>query len=471
MRSLPRGTTPGSTLSRILALSALLTGCPGAKAARPAPPFPSWLDWPAPAADVERWVARKDVSRLRRHGWYLWAGVNTPGPDGRPRWLSWPTLAQAFAPTAGSAREPPPLAPVAAVKAATTLEGMPYYVIPERVRALYRIPEDTEVLPDGEVFQSSGHILLASVAYNDDAFAALRAQGLHRSAELARRRSRGDRELGGLPRTSIVLKHMYWPVRRDGPSALPVWDDAPPPRTPVYAGYETWKRAVAVDAQGRHPVGRRRRVSLLHDVFREDGAPFGPVTWEAEVVPLESFYRRSLSLADLRALAPRDRALLDAAAWWAYGRVFEPGDWLVSVAMHITTRERPGWTFQSLWWHDRPDRGPYAADRPDLPVAAAPGPWRHYLMTSTCGIQAELVPGQPARWPVAYNPFIELALGHPIDTSCIACHARAGWPAGSGGASYDDGPGRLDARPSGDPYFEGLLRTDYQWAIPDRATP
>ncbi len=142
--------------------------------------------------------------------------------------------------------------------------------------------------------------------------------------------------------------------------------------------------------------------------------------------------------------------------------------------MHAMTKEQPDWTFQSAWWHDKPNAGPYAADRPNISPSKAPGPWRHYLLTSTYGITQPPLPSN--KLPVAYNPYIELAADHPIATNCLNCHSRAAWPNAS--SSYEatpapgaTAPGALDVISETNKIFDGLITTDRMWAISDRAKP
>ncbi len=200
--------------------------------------------------------------------------------------------------------------------------------------------------------------------------------------------------------------------------------------------------------------------------------PIGPLTYHnAQVVPTSDFY--SFAFPDLETMHPCDRAILDASAYWAYGRAFAKNDSLVLIAMHVLTKEQPDWTFQSVWWHDRPNQGQYAANRPTIPADKAPGPWKHYLLTATYGITQPPLPSNLL--PVAYNPYIELAADHPIATNCLNCHHRAAWPNEQGGpppqASYEaaGGPSALNVFQPNNPIFNGLLTTDSMWAIADRA--
>ena len=107
-------------------------------------------------------------------------------------------------------------------------------------------------------------------------------------------------------------------------------------------------------------------------------------------------------------------------------------------------------------------------------------------MVTTYG--EEQVPGNPnawppgtanqaGKWPVAYNPYIELAATHPIATNCINCHHRAAWPPRSAApgrhSSYLAGganaPDTQDTFTRTHPVFNGLLELDSMWAVSDRA--
>ncbi|MFY0579999.1 hypothetical protein ACN28S_42275 [Cystobacter fuscus] len=70
---------------------------PGVAPVAKAQPFPPKFDYPLSAETLDHAVAMRDDARLRRHGWYLFAGLNTPAADGLPIWRSWPTSTPAYA--------------------------------------------------------------------------------------------------------------------------------------------------------------------------------------------------------------------------------------------------------------------------------------------------------------------------------------------------------------------------------------
>ena len=431
------------------------------------PPFPKGFDWPANPSVLNAAIQRRDWATLRKHGWWLWAGLNTTTAGGNPLWWSWPTASQAFPPSAETLR---------AVNAANTpinLHG-PWYPVPKVVNGTCQTGT-TSGLPDGYRFQSNGDIMIVDVVYNKDVFEWIGKDNVNQASALDARWKNGDKNIKPFPSNSIVLKHMYWPAKDDGYTPLPVWDPAYYPSQPAYVGYEFWKRAVAIDPTGLPvPPNKSVPVEYLFHILRSETirAPLPTVKTNAKVVSINAFYHHRVTGEELKAMSANDLAIVNAAACWLYDRPFQANDYLVSIAMHINTREIDTWTLQSLWWHDKPNAGPSAENRPDIPQTKVRGPWRHYLMTIEYGIEAK-----PGVLPVAYNPYIELAAGHPIQTNCRNCHTRAAWPRGFNPprppptASYlaPNGPDALANLKPTDKIFNGLMRMDFQWSASNRA--
>ncbi|WP_163994971.1 hypothetical protein [Pyxidicoccus caerfyrddinensis] len=460
-----------------------------------APPIPPGFDYPLSAQVLEQAVATRNEKFIRQHGWNLFAGINSPAKEGLSLWRSWHTSTEAYAP-------PPQATPQDASphRARSLIQANkdnvpvflpgPQYPVPKDVCTKYGLsgcpgsPGSLYQLADGLTFQNNGDIMIAGVIYNEDAFTWLRGNNgtgnppFYKGSVLTGLMPpKGQtKEVFPFPIHSVVLKHMYWPVPGDACGALPVWDNPTPPTPSTYMGYENnttaWTRAVAVATPGCPvPPGGTTEVSFLYGVLDANGAPLAPIQFkDAKVVPLTDFFHQTFSKEALDALSPQDRAILDASAWWAYGREFQAGDAVVSIATHILTKEMPKWTMQTFWWHDDADSGPYASDRPSIPQV--PPTWRNYLMVSEYGIPYL---GAPSQLPAHFNPYIEL-VSHPVETNCRNCHQRAAWPRGGLGmspsAQYQlsaGDPGLLTLLKPTDPIFQSLLLLDFQWALSDRA--
>jgi hypothetical protein len=286
-------------------------------------------------------------------------------------------------------------------------------------------------------------------------------------------------------------------------------------------GKEKWSRGIAVTTDPNNKQGPEEVSFLVQDVFKPGSTTklWGPNTYKKpDVHTIDEFYHFTYSKKELEALDPCDRAILDQSSYWTFGREFRAGDYLALIAMHIMTKEQPTWTFQTVWWSDKPEDSTesdsegskgsvfdnrFAGQRPDIPKREAPTTWKNYLMANTYGI-LQLPTQEPKKlnipfvyptdltnrsrkWPVIYNPYIEL-VSHPLATNCMNCHMRAAWPPDKNlgnpvvkdfdrAASYLVGskissqklPDSLDALDYSATIFDGLLMTDSAWAITDRA--
>ena len=192
----------------------------------------------------------------------------------------------------------------------------------------------------------------------------------------------------------------------------------------------------------------------------------------ATVYGLDDFYFHKVTKAYWANFNDKDKAIIMTSSYWANNQPFKVGDYLVTVAMHVNTKELPSWTLQSVWWADDEEinkaDNPYGKNRPVLPNAQ--GPWQHYLMTDSYAVP----PNNKGEMDIAVNPYIE-GVTHPVATSCRNCHVRAGWPTApdhnAGPASYQnpDCPELLAYITQETACLKTLSHSDYLWIIPDRA--
>ncbi len=154
-----------------------------------------------------------------------------------------------------------------------------------------------------------------------------------------------------------------------------------------------------------------------------------------------------------------DQQAVDAAK--AAGiQQLDVGDYMVLVATHITTKEIDDWVWGTVWWHDRPDVGAYAMDRP----ASVKGVWRNYLMSASYDLETPTATDGKAH--ITYNPYLEARFPNGQVSNCMNCHNRASWPEPFFLPVFRGKPAANDPA-----YKAGQLRTDFLWSIPDRAQP
>ncbi len=431
-------------------------------------PIPPGYDWPADPATLERAVRDRDLAAVRQHGWKLWAGINQPisDSDQLPVWWTWSTTTQLFetdqvgARILAARRKPQPAQAAASAQPCTPdiCLPSPKYPVPPETITRFKLTDGQ--IRDGRHFQNNGDIMVATESYSLQAAAAIERLAYNQAATYNGLLAKGLTMLPDLPPEHVVTKHMYWPVKAGTLTPLPLYDGVPEARWHVYNGYETWERFVAVDPGGGNE-GETVELQFLFGVQRADGSPLPTRTVKATTVSMERFYHQKVDQSLWDQLNNDDRAMLDAASRWTSGKPFEIDDYVVAVAMHINTKELPSWALQSVWWHDQPDVGPHATDRPSLPDAK--GPWRHYLLTT-----AYAIPTDKGDLPMSFNPYIELAASHPVPTNCRNCHLRAAWPKARAWYLQDGGPGPLADILPNDPVFAGALLLDFQWVFSDR---
>lgn len=454
-------------------------------------PIPPGYGYMTQNKELQQAVDSGNRAFVRAHAWRLWAGIMQQAKSVEaPVWYTWPNTTAAFvggaSPKAGcdspAADQDTHLQSMLAHNAANTIEDnidLPVYDIPAEVIAEYPSAvywhKSRCNIRDGKHFQFNRDILIPTESLSQEAFDWIRPSAASENPELYKQSTldhlHDEQHVLDAPQRYVVTKHMYWPVKADGLSAIPVWHDDFDSSYEKYAGYELWKTLVAVDPSGEK-VGETAEVQFLWGNYidlSKVAVKILPTTAEAKVHGLQDFYYYKVTDDDWSNYDDADKAILSAASYWAYNKSFEPGDYLVTVAMHINTKEIPSWALQSVWWTDLVTSAD-AGDRPDMPDAK--GPWWHYDLVDSYGIPT----AEGGDLPVAMNPYIELAI-HPVATNCQTCHMRAGWPRSpfgspvAGKSSYQnpDCPSLVAHLTPESKCLEKILRTDMQWIIPDRA--
>jgi hypothetical protein len=402
--------------------------------------IPPQYDFPASAAVLDQYRTSADVSGERRHAWQLFAGITSPNADGRPIWESWYTRLYTF--RADEAAPPPTNRAASLVTLRQAMLG----------------PGDKLVAPRSPN--------LSDILFNRAAYDHIRRNRLYLKSTLERLNASfppgtpvWKRSIPDFPREAVVLKVVYWPVMRDRMTPMPIWDFNPvnrySPETPLPANpQQSWSRVVAIDPRPA-AIPPDTSTDILFD---------GKLRTGAHVVPLSSFYAVRLDAALVAQMRQNVYFMRSVAMVFGEGRTIQPGDYIVVAAIHITTKETPGWVWASAWWHDQPNDGPLAVGRPNNVT----GVWRNYLLATTYDAYLPLESdGSPN---ITYNPWMEAVDQGGIQSNCAACHARATFP---GVASDPATRGINDPFynkaifPNGqDPAFDGTrLMLDALWSI------
>ena len=386
----------------------------------------------ANADTLEALRARGDITGQRRHAWTLISYVTHPATDTRiaqPAFETWHGEGEIFSTGASGRRG---------------IRGF--------FRASTKVSTSDSQMADVPV--------LTYTLYNDAAYGHILRNHLNETAELNRLRKTGildtriagDRSVPPFPANAMVLKTVWWPVAKNGLTALPVWD--PARNAPRRSGnpYSSWQRVVAVDPSGQVAADTTAATDFAGNSFPR-----------ARRIGLGAFYHVGVDarMAQSMMRDPETRK----AVLIALGRPLQAGDYLALVSANLAAREIPDWIWATFWWHDQPGQGPFAAGRP----ATLEPVWENYLMQTAFDAEKPIANGGPH---ITFNPWLEGRFpdgghGNGMTSNCMACHQRASYPP-LAFLPVTRGAPDLQNDPALAP---GRLRTSLLWSLAMHAKP
>jgi hypothetical protein len=377
----------------------------------------------AGGSGLEALRASGDLGQQRAHVWNLLAVLSGNGAsDGQAGFESWYGEDQVFGADAGLS-------------------------LSQGIRGFSRLSSTSSAS------STAGAPVLTYTLYNAAAYAHIRANRLNVRTGLEGLRLAKNASVPEFPAAAMVLKTAWWPVAADRVTALPVWDPEANPARRAGNPYTTWQRAVAVDPQSKGDVGGLLPLEFAGRSF--DAAHRVGINAFHHVVVSREMARRLMRDSDAKKLS-----------FIALGRPLQEGDYLVLVGANLASREISDWVWAAFWWHDQSAQGEFAAGRPE----SLRGVWRNYLM------QTAFDPVMPQRSDgsahICFNPWLEARFpdageGGGTQSNCMACHARASFPASSFLPVT-----RGAALPDRDPaYASNRLRTSLLWSLTLHAGP
>jgi hypothetical protein len=330
--------------------------------------IPRGYDFPADENRLLAYLDHNDVHAMRRHAWRVFEGLTTKSALGHgiPKWQTWYDVDDAF-----------PSGHAGGVSRTMKLRDLE---VPEELKDIQRPlpagPVAAPPAPDNALATLLGQLIL----YNREAYCQIRACGLYLKKHLDELKAQG--RTIDFPRTAIALKTSWVYVSQTGCTPIPVWN------------FRRLASGLVINFQGRWPDPP---VSVCPEAGPSD--PFSKL-YSVPILPEE--------LAQVRNVAGFDKA--------------NAGDYAVLVGFHFATRELQNWVWATFWWHNLPDDGPWADDRPKT----LKGVWRNYLMSVSYDMdRPREADGKPH---IAYNPYLEGQFPDGVTSNCMTCHRRATWP-------------------------------------------
>ena len=390
--------------------------------------------YPSPYARIQGWINTDDSTAIRAHAWDIWQSITARTLLGQPTWQTWYSGHELFEANSDSTRakaravhglvqfEMRPLPPGHRSPMARTASGIPFD-LNERTFAFNRFTRSTAQFIWNKQL-NNGNVLRDTLMKMTASGTPISQQEVLTSAD-------------STDAASFVLKAVFQFISGTEVTAVPVWagNDTAVTYDTLNPVPSRWRHAVAVDPTGRHTPG-----DSVTMVVNNEAAV------KLLVVPLSAFYYVKITKADsvnFSTFGPINGDFIgvanDTSAQAVY-MAMRPGNIGLLMAMHVTGKEVPNWTWQSYWWGLNPHDPEYGADRP----ATIPAPWNHYNMTVAYSMTHP--DGTPR---IAFNPYLETSLegnvpngpGNPKDSTywtgvtsnCMSCHRRAaiGWGGGN----------------------------------------
>ena len=404
------------------AISILMLAAGPAAAQQNYEPVPPGFDFPADEAMLLRFRDTQNVPEMRRHAWYVFAGLTQRARNGEAIWETWFPSPVTFS----SVPQPPgpqPLGPAGAG--------------PVRPFALPR----QFTRGNGPAPQAIGESVLSFVMFNKEGNDHIRTNQFNLQSALEALNKAfpagtpvEKRDIKPFPRTAMSLKLVWKLVKATGLTPIPVWDNKPT-RADAQGNPETsWSRVVAVD-----PARTDISPAETADVFL-NGVSFP----KSRVVSMNRFYNFRITEKEIAAISAIDENA-------------KVGDFAVFMALHYTTKEIPEWIWSTFWWHDEPDNGVFGSDRPTI----VPGVWRNYLMDTAYSME---LPREYDGTPNAvFDPYLEARFRGGLGSNCMTCHQLARWT--SSGTQLPFLPVTRGAKALNDPFFQDSTRLDFLWSI------
>ncbi len=381
---------------------------------------------PAGMTKVQGWIDTEDKISIREHTWDIWSGLTADSGESHrgeplPVWETWYTPEEIYV------NEP---ANITAVRARSTDFENPHNHFRESISGDEVISSFNKYnrLYADHVWSNQYNIAEVLTDLND--FFTFVTQPTV------------ERKILGFPQGTAALKPVFFLVAQAGLTPIPYWRGPDNSSDSVNPTPDTWNQCVAVDATSSS-VGNM--VSLDCNGTQQT----------MEVIALEEFYAITLTQEEIN-------DIVDVAGNFSQAVV---GDYAVLVAMHVTTKEIPNWTWQTFWWDPYPEEASFPAEsRPANKIANLQKPWSNFAACSAYSMVSPSVVGTEA--VICFNPHLETGLGSVdgIASNCMSCHFQATW--GEGG-SFGGG---LDYQTNGfytgsEPAFSTVTKLDFLWSL------
>jgi hypothetical protein len=428
-----------------------------------AKPIPPGYHFPTPTTMIDKWIATSDTAAMRAHAWDIFSGITADSGEryeGKelPIWETWYGYSDVF--------------PVTQTRVSTTAAASAFL-------ASHRGPLRVFVQPHQFTHTKSGLSMLSALGPEDSRLMSFNKFSPHAATFIISPQvgpngqiyyynsgsslrnlntafptdtNSQDRSINQFPVEALVIKPVFSIVKSNGLTPLPLWQGATASIKPENPTPDTWKTCILIDPKS---MSKQIRLATASEIARAN-----PVKGLA----CKAYLYASLSTLYWFKLSDNEAATFNKAR---NGGV-DPDDFAVLVALHVSTRETPFWTWQTFYWQpgeDTPDKFPGSKVGQPKNLKA---PWTNYAM---CANYSQTITPGGNIMDVCLNPYLETTPAIPagMASNCMSCHGVARYSANQ------IEPYPLDYKAPipffTDPFYfnSSTTHTEFSWAIASQA--
>lgn len=462
----------GGWTALIVASAALSVQAGGLNLGAPIPdPGIPGFSFPTPTATIDGWINQLQTpdtpadawQNIHAHGWGIWTAITMPTKIDAPGLQDVPVYATWLTPEEIGKLSGPQANTFMASEPVTTLRPpKQFHRSAQLMEALKTLETVKDAPPDTPIFETVGYSPTAAYhAYT---------QKLLQKSTLDTILANGDAMIPAFPASAVAVKPVYMAITKadlgnNGLYKMAAWPGTPDPAQAYPA--TDWDQCIYVS------ITNKGQGNGTADPNCNNPTP--QTTYN-----LDSFIHFTVT--------ENNKIFVNNATGGQTS--LQAGDYLILVGMHVSSKENTQWTWQTFWWSYTPDNpnSPSSKAIADARPDQLKGPARNYAMSTA---YTQLVPNQPMSGGKsqgylmpAYNPHLEapfppdtfnikgpvtlpdgtqVVTEYGVQSNCMTCHSLAAYGgSGTGYASnvyigFDN------------PVFNGALRTDFLWSIPDDA--
>ena len=402
--------------------------------------------FPEDSTTINVWLSKQDTTKIVNHAWGIWAGLTEPTNQKHNEetlfvfetWLGIQEIAKL-------SNEDNP------IKYSRTELSVPKQFIhgalndPQFIDTTFQVLETVSYDPYASNFVISNHLLKSSKL---------------KSYQIPG----GIGSIPDFPNSSIATKPTYYTGTPDKNNLIrvPVWVSPTPAKSFKYTKWKTWVYADINNKQ--KPNKSLVPVTSLNPTKKEI---------ENATCNVNDFINYKLD--------EEGAEYLNRHEDFGSSVTYKEGNYVLLVAMHVSTKEIKNWTWQTYFWCPDPTNPPspsskFAANLKPKELKGAAG---HYAVSTS---YAMVWPNQPitggsdknTRPIISFNPYLEGGFGpdafttantyktifiYGMQTNCMSCHALSTYT-GANGYTTDQYIDMKDKK-----LFTNDVQLDFLWSL------